>query len=123
MAERLEYVSDAPTPVTVRLTKRNTALPNFDAYLLENSLIYDKIDFNFVLRTRQPGDTFAPKGRGVTKKLKTLYQEAGISADKRADRVILEQNGQIAWLEGFGAAEGFAPNENDRFVWTVEVLR
>ncbi len=123
MAERLEYVSDTPTPVTVRLTKRNTALPNFDAYLLENSLIYDKIDFNFVLRTRQPGDTFAPKGRGVTKKLKTLYQEAGVSADKRADRIILEQDGQIAWLEGFGAAEGFAPNETDRYVWTVEVLR
>ncbi|MBQ4459830.1 MAG: hypothetical protein II911_05475, partial [Clostridia bacterium] len=60
---------------------------------------------------------------GVTKKLKTLYQEAGVSADKRADRVILEQNGQIAWLEGFGAAEGFAPSENDRFVWIVEVIR
>ncbi|MBQ2692815.1 MAG: tRNA lysidine(34) synthetase TilS [Clostridia bacterium] len=123
MAERLEFVSDTPPPVTVRLTKRSTAHPDFDAYLLENSLIYDKINFNFVLRTRQPGDTFAPNGRGVTKKLKTLYQEAGVSADKRADRVILEQNGQIAWLEGFGAAEGFAPSENDRFVWIVEVIR
>ena len=123
MAERLEFVSKEPTPVTVRLTKRDTRQANFDAYLLENSLIYDKIDFNFVLRTRQAGDTFAPKGRGVTKKLKTLYQEAGVPADKRADRVILEQNGQIAWLEGFGAAEGFAASDENRYVWTVEVLR
>ncbi|MEE3374770.1 MAG: tRNA lysidine(34) synthetase TilS, partial [Acutalibacteraceae bacterium] len=97
--------------------------PDFDAYLLENSLIYDKIDFNFVLRTRRPGDTFSQKGRGLTKKLKTLYQEAGVSADKRADRVILEQNGQVAWLEGFGAAEEFAPSDGTRYVWTVEVLR
>lgn len=123
MAECLEFVSETPTKVTVRLLKRDTRRPDFDAYLLENSLIYDKIDFNFVLRTRQPGDTFAPTGRGVTKKLKTLYQEAGVPAERRSDRVILEQNGQIAWLEGFGAAEGFAPTESTKTLWIVEVLR
>lgn len=123
MADRLEFVSDRPTPVTVRLRRLHRTQVDFDAYLLENSLTYDKIDFNFVLRTRQPGDTFAPVGRGVTKKLKTLYQEAGVPADQRSDRVILEQNGQIAWLEGFGAAEGFAPNETTKTLWTVEVLR
>lgn len=123
MADRLEFVSDRPTPVTVRLTRLRKPPAGFDAYMLENSLNYDKIDFNFVLRTRQPGDSFAPTGRGVTKKLKTLYQEAGVPADQRGDRVILEQNGQIAWLEGFGAAEGFAPNETTKTLWTVEVLR
>ena len=54
MAECLEFVSETPTKVTVRLLKRDTRRPDFDAYLLENSLIYDKIDFNFVLRTRRP---------------------------------------------------------------------
>ena len=56
-----------------------------------------------------------------------IGQDAVVTRDieeiRRADRVILEQDGQIAWLEGFGAAEGFAPNETDRYVWTVEVLR
>lgn len=123
MADRLEFVSEQPTKLTVRLTKTERNSGEIDAYLLENSLNYDKIDSNFVLRTRRPGDTFAPVGRGVTKKLKTLYQEAGVPAELRGDRIILEQDGQIAWLEGFGAAEGFAATEKNRLIWILEVLR
>ncbi len=123
MAELLEFESLEPTPVTVRLTKRTRGPFEFEPYLLENSIKCDKIEPNFIVRTRLPGDTFAPKGRGVSKKLKTLYQEAGIPAEKRGDRIILEQGGQIAWLEGFGSSEGYAANETTKTIWTVEVLR
>ncbi len=120
---RLTFVSTDGPPVTVCLTKKRREEADFEGLLLENLLDYDKIDFNFVVRTRQPGDTFVPRGRGVRKKLKTLYQEEGVPADDRLGRVILEQEGQIAWLEGFGAAEGFAAQEDTPAVWYVEVTR
>lgn len=123
MEDRLEYVSSDPTPVTVRLMRHRGTPGEFGALQLENSLEYDKIDFNFILRTRNPGDTFRPKGRGVRKKMKTLYQEAGIPAEARGDLILLEQGGEIAWLEGFGAAEGFAAGRETPMFWTVEVLR
>lgn len=123
MADCLEYVSDGPTPVTVRLTKHRMAPGEFGALQLENSLEYDKIDFNFIPRTRAPGDTFRPKGRGVRKKLKTLYQEAGIPAEARGDLILLEQDGEVVWLEGFGSADGYAVGDNTTTFWTVEVTR
>ena len=123
MADCLEYVSTEPTPVTVRLTKHRMKPGEFGALQLENSLEYDKIDFNFIPRTRAPGDTFRPKGRGVRKKLKTLYQEAGIPAEARGDLILLEQDGDIVWLEGFGAADGSAVGDTTTMFWTVEVER
>lgn len=123
LEDRLEYVSLQPTPLTVRLTKHRRNPGEFGAAQLENSLEYDKINFNFILRTRNPGDTFRPKGRGVRKKMKTLYQEAGVPVEARGDLILLEQNGEIVWLEGFGAAEGFAASNETSMFWTVEVLR
>lgn len=118
----LLFVSESAPPVTVRLTQKRRE-DGFDGLLLENLLDYDKIDFNFVVRTRQPGDTFLPQGRGVHKKLKTLYQEHEVPPEDRSGRVILEQNGQIAWLEGFGASEGFAATNDTTVAWDVEVSR
>ena len=123
MADLLEFVSDRPTPVTVRLTRRTPASGSLGSLQLENSLEYDKMKTTFVLRTREPGDTFFPKGRGVRKKLKSLYQEAGIPVEERRDLILLVQDGEVAWLEGFGAAEGFAAEQSSKQIWTVEVKR
>ena len=119
----LLFTSEAGPAVTVRLTHRRREDPDFPSLLLENLIDYDKIDFNFVVRTRMPGDSFRPVGRGISKKLKTLYQENDIPAAERTARVILEQDGQIAWLEGFGASEGFAATNETTDVWYVEVTR
>ena len=119
----VRFFSGEPAPLMVRLRKVSKNEADFRALLLEKPLDYDKIDFNFEVRTRAPGDVFAPPGRGVRKKLKTLYQEEGVPVEERNDRVILEQEGQIAWLEGFGAAEGFAASEDSTTLWSVEVIR
>lgn len=119
----LRFYSGEPSPLLVRLRKVTKNDADFGALLLEKPIDYDKIDFNFVVRTRAPGDQFAPQGRGVRKKLKTLYQEEGVPVGERNDRIILEQDGQIAWLEGFGAAEGFAASMDTTTLWSVEVIR
>lgn len=73
--------------------------------LLSNGVNYDTISGSIVLRNRREGDRFSPAGRGVTKTLKKLFQEAGIPPEQRGKAAILECGGQILWIEGFGASE------------------
>ena len=117
------FVTKSSPEVAVRLTKLDPANTDFRALVLENCLDYDKIESNFMLRARQPKDTFCPPGRGVHKKLKTLYQEAGIPPEERNANVLLEHDGDIAWLEGFGAADGYTVTRPTKTILYVEVER
>lgn len=76
--------------------------------LFKNFLDCDKITNVPVIRTRQAGDRFAPAGRGVTKPLKKLLNELRIPAAARDTLLLLTLNGEIIWIEGIGAAEGYA---------------
>ena len=49
---------------------------------------------------RREGDRFRPAGRGVTKSLKKLFNEAKIPPSKRDDIVILADGDHILWIEG-----------------------
>lgn len=120
---QIVFETDAEPQIAVRLTKLDLDQADFRPLVLENCLDYDKIESNFMLRGRQPGDTFSPVGRGVHKKLKSLYQEAGVPADTRNDRVLLEREGEIAWLEGFGVADGYQVTRETKTIWYVEVKR
>ncbi len=73
---------------------------------LSDELNYDTISTlkQFVWRSRRAGDVFQPAGR-VRKTLKKLFNEAKIPVEQRAQRAILEADGEIIWIEGFGASE------------------
>ncbi len=73
--------------------------------LLSAGVNYDTISGSIVLRSRQEGDRFAPAGRGVTKTLKNLFQEAGIPPERRGRTAIVECGGEIVWIEGIGVSE------------------
>ena len=72
-----------------------------------------------MVRTRRAGDRFTPVGRGVTKSVKKLFNEMRIPAACRDETLLLELNGQIVWIEGIGAAEGFAFSGEEG--WTLEI--
>lgn len=69
-----------------------------------NLLDYDTILNISCVRSRRAGDFFSPAGRGVTKSLKKLFNEAGIPPLRRDRVAILESKGRIVWVEGFGAS-------------------
>lgn len=73
-----------------------------------------------VLRSRRPGDRFAPAGRGVSKPLKQIFQENRAPAARRASLPLLECGGRLAWCPGAGVAEGFQVTEKTRVVLVVE---
>lgn len=73
--------------------------------LFHNALDYDTIKNNSIIRGRRPGDSFSPAGRGVTKSLKKLLNEEKIPVSGRDRLLLLENSGQILWIESIGAAE------------------
>ncbi len=81
----------------------------------------DKLYDNFVARTRRPGDRVKLVGRGGSKTLKNLFQEGGLTAEERARRLILADEGGIVWLEGFGAAERAAPDSRSTRMLLITV--
>jgi len=78
---------------------------NFQKILFHNSVDYGTITDNATFRNRRKGDMFRPAGRGITKSLKKLFNEAKIPPSKRDDIVILANGEQILWIEGFGVSE------------------
>ena len=71
-------------------------------YNLKNTLDCGKIYGNIVLRSRCSGDTLTLPGRGVTKTLKKLFNEAKISPRLRNRIVVAADEKGVIWVEGFG---------------------
>ncbi len=58
-------------------------------------------DCRLELRSRRPGDRFAPQGMEGTKKLKNYFIDQKISSSQRERIPILVIDGEIAWVVGF----------------------
>lgn len=80
-----------------------------------------KIKSPLVLRSRRPGDRFAPAGRGVTKTLKKLFNEEKIPPQQRNKIAVLESGGEIVWIEGFGVSELFRPNDSCKKTFIINI--
>ena len=87
----------------------------------ENIVDFSNIKTPLVLRSRRPGDRFAPAGRGCTKTLKKLFNEAKIPPRKRNEIALLESGGEIVWIEGFGVSELFKPNDSCKETFIINI--
>jgi tRNA(Ile)-lysidine synthase len=67
-----------------------------------------------VLRNWRPGDSYCPRGRRISHKLKRLFWEAGVPARERASWPVLTSAERIVWSRKFGVAHEFAPSEGTR---------
>jgi len=80
---------------------------------------YDTITGSIVLRNRRPGDVFSPAGRGVSKKIKKLFNELGIPPEEREQVALLESGGTILWVEGVGVSEQAKPLPDTRDILII----
>lgn len=95
---------------------------------INNLFFHNLLDYDTILniscaRNRRAGDFFRPAGRGVTKTLKKLFNEAGIPPLRRGRVAILESGGRIVWIEGFGASEEACANGRAAAEITVKECR
>lgn len=75
---------------------------------LNNSADCDKIIGKLVFRTRLAGDSYRPVGRGVTKTLKKLFNEAKVPCEERARIPVVCDQAGIVWVKGFGVCDRVA---------------
>lgn len=60
------------------------------------------------VRNRQPGDRFWPAHRGSEEKLKRLFSEEHIPAERRPTWPVLLRGAEIVWVRAFPVAHAFA---------------
>nr|WP_305119711.1 MULTISPECIES: tRNA lysidine(34) synthetase TilS [unclassified Ruminococcus] len=76
----------------------------FNNLLFKNAIDYDIINDVTVMRTRRTGDIFSPKNRGWTKTLKKFLIDEKVISEKRDKLMLIAQDNEILWLEGFGVS-------------------
>ncbi len=90
--------------------------------LLNNALDCDKIVGILFERKRLPGDRLRPVGRGCTKTIKNLCQEAGVPAAARSRLPVLADDLGPVWVLGFGADERTAADSTTKRAVVVEII-
>ena len=73
------------------------------------------------LRSRLPGDTYRPAGRGVTKPLRKWMNEQAIPPAERDRLPLLADGSEVVWVCGAGFAEGLAPDEETGLALRLEI--
>jgi len=91
--------------------------------ILEICVDYDKIDKCCVFRSRKQGDNFSPHGRKITKSLKKLFNESKIPTEKRNSIIILGNEDEIFWIEGFGSSEKVAVTADTKKIMEITIRR
>jgi tRNA(Ile)-lysidine synthase len=61
---------------------------------------YDKINDNFAIRTRRPGDFFTLDDAGHRKKLADYFIDEKIPADQRDRYLLVAQESKVLWIAG-----------------------
>jgi tRNA(Ile)-lysidine synthase len=99
-------------PVDSSKLKNRSKINNL---LFNNFINYDTVsNTGGIVRNRRPGDAYRPAGRGVTKTLKKLFNEAKIPISERGRLALLEWGGEIVWIEGFGVSQEASVSEKSK---------
>lgn len=96
-------------------------LKKINKLYLKNALDCDKIIGSADVGGRRDGDFFRPAGRGVSKTLKKLYNEAGVGREKRAFLPCARDEKGILWVGGFGADERCAARAGTKRAFLLSV--
>lgn len=107
---RLEHMTFAEFCENLKINK----------FLYKNALDCDTIQSNALIRNRRQGDTVHLCNR-PGKQLRRLFAQSGIPSAHRGKVALVESDGVIAWVEGFGVCQGFAPGSGTRKVCIIHI--
>ena len=77
-------------------------------------LKYDNINGKLICSSRKDGDRLRLKARQCTKKLKALFEEAGMTQFQREQVIVIRDEKQVLAVEGFGVSEWAEAHPGDR---------
>lgn len=94
-----------------------------DVNHLKNALDYDRIGKIIIFRQRLPADRIRLAGRGCTKTLKKLYNEAGIPPAARSSLAVIQgRDTALFWAEGFGVGEDVGVSADTMRILYLETI-
>jgi tRNA(Ile)-lysidine synthase len=74
----------------------------------------DLLDLPLVLRNWRPGDSFRPKGRRSSRKLKQFLRMKRVAVSDRDGWPVLTSGNMLVWTRGLPVADEFAPRPATR---------
>jgi tRNA(Ile)-lysidine synthase len=109
------------TVVAVPEIRRRFLLKVVDWHLLQRDTDRDKtaldrdlLDSPLVLRNWRPGDSFRPKGRRSSRKLKQFLRMKRVAVSDREGWPVLTSANMLVWTRGLPVAADFAPRATTR---------
>lgn len=97
-----------------RLKVIDWASPERETIMWRAVLDFDRLRQPLVLRNWRPGDSYRPRGRRKTRKLKEMFLRAHIAADRRPHWPVLESDGRVVWAKGMDPADDVCAAEKTR---------
>ena len=89
--------------------------------LLKKYIDCDKIGRNVVVRQKKDGDKIRLASNKMTKTLKKLFNERGISVSQRDKILVVCDEDGLVWVEGFGVAQRCAVDKKTKNIGIIEV--
>ncbi|MBQ2964273.1 MAG: tRNA lysidine(34) synthetase TilS [Clostridia bacterium] len=97
-------------------------IQKFNKQLLAKAIDYDKIKGVLIFSSIKPGDKIRPKGRGVTKQLRRLFNEKHIAPSHRNRIPVLRDDNGVVWVSGTGADERVQADGNTERFLIIETV-
>lgn len=85
-------------------------------------LKYDNINGTLSCTARRDGDRLRLRSRQCTKKLKSLFEESGLTKQQRQRVIVIRDERQVLAVEGFGVSEWAEARPGDR-AWKISICR
>ncbi len=109
-AENINILTEAKKTFIIYIlnSKEYSELVKKDIGIKKNAISMDNINRNCVFfRNRRSGDVFSPLDRGITKKIKKLFNEMKIPLSLRDSTPMLAYKEKILWIYGIGVSDEF----------------
>ncbi|MBR3754344.1 MAG: tRNA lysidine(34) synthetase TilS [Clostridia bacterium] len=97
-------------------------IQKFNKQLLAKAIDYDKIKGVLIFSSIKPGDKIRPKGRGVTKQLRRIFNENHVPPFYRNRISVLRDDVGAVWVSGVGADERVSADENTKRFLFIETV-
>ena len=108
-----------------RFTARflDAAPESLEDYCSPERQVFDaeRMGMEIVVRSRRPGDRFAPLGMKGSKKLKDYFIDIGLPGPRRDAQPLVVVGGRIAWVVGYAAGAATAVGPETRRWLEIEV--
>ena len=88
----------------------------------KNVFDFDKISSSSIIRNRRQGDKFQLPFRNITKSLKKLLNELKIPVNLRNNLPIIEDKGEIVWIDKIGTSNKYILSSSTKNVAVIEEI-